>query len=149
MGKKILSLCMALALCLGLLPVTALAAGEDAPDELYVGNQSVRNGDNTTYWTTNDSGELTQSNEVGTWNVKYDPSTATLTLKGAKISVGNATTSPPYDSGIYALSHSGQPVSLTIKLIGENTITGTYGIFLNAEIDALVRIPSQAPMGFF
>ena len=28
MGKKVFSLCMALALCLGLLPVTALAAGE-------------------------------------------------------------------------------------------------------------------------
>ena len=133
MGKKILSLCMALALCLGLLPVTALAAGEDAPDELYVGNQSVRNGDNTTYWTTNDSGELTQSNEEGTWNVKYDPSTATLTLKGAKISVGNATTSPPYGAGIYALCSKDQPVALTIELIGTNTITGYYGIFLNAE----------------
>ena len=116
--KRLLSACLALALCLGLLPVTALAAGEDAPDELYVGNQSVRNGDNTTYWTTNDSGELTQSNEVGTWNVKYDPSTATLTLKGAKISVGNATTSPPYGAGIYALCSKDQPVALTIELIG-------------------------------
>ena len=136
MKKRFLSLLCVLALCLGLLPVTALAAGEDAPDELYVGNQSVRNGDNTTYWTTNDSGELTQSNEVGTWNVKYDPSTATLTLKGAKISVGNATTSPPYGAGIYALCSKDQPVALTIELIGTNTITGTYGIFLNAEIDA-------------
>ena len=43
---------------------------------------------------------------------------------------------PSMEGLIYALSHSGQPVSLTIKLIGENTITGTYGIFLNAEIDA-------------
>ena len=136
MKKRFLSLLCVLALCLGLLPVTALAAGEDAPDELYVGNQRVRNGDNTTYWTTNDSGELTQSNEVGTWNVKYDPSTATLTLKGAKISVGNATTSPPYGAGIYALCSKDQPVALTIELIGTNTITGTYGIFLNAEIDA-------------
>ena len=133
MKKRMTSLFLALALCLGLLPVTALAAGEDAPDELYVGNQSVRNGDNTTYWTTNDSGELTQSNEEGTWNVKYDPSTATLTLKGAKISVGNATTSPPYGAGIYALCSKDQPVVLTIELIGTNTITGYYGIFLNAE----------------
>ena len=30
MGKRMLSLCMALALCLGLLPATALAAGEDS-----------------------------------------------------------------------------------------------------------------------
>ena len=34
MGKKVFSLCMALALCLGLLPVTSLAVGE--PATLYV-----------------------------------------------------------------------------------------------------------------
>ena len=44
--------------------------------------------------------------------------------------------SAPYGSGIYALSSSGQPVALTIELIGTNTITGYYGIFLNAEISA-------------
>ena len=38
MRKKIVSLCMALALCLGLLPVTAEAAAEGAPSSLYVGN---------------------------------------------------------------------------------------------------------------
>ena len=38
MRKKIVSLCMALVLCLGLLPVTALAAGEI---ELYVGGQKI------------------------------------------------------------------------------------------------------------
>ena len=49
MGKKVFSLCMALALCLGLLPVTALAA-EGAPNTLYVGNQNVKSGEDTTYW---------------------------------------------------------------------------------------------------
>ena len=72
-------------------------------------------------------------NESGNWNVKYDPSTVTLSLQNAKISGGgNATTSPPYGAGIYALSSSGQPVALTIELIGENTITGTFGIYVNA-----------------
>ena len=40
MKKSFLSLLCALALCLGLLPVTALAA-EGAPTALYVGNQQV------------------------------------------------------------------------------------------------------------
>ena len=58
MRKKIVSLCMALALCLSLLPVTALAADNDKPNNLYVGNQNVKSGDDTTYWATTDSGEL-------------------------------------------------------------------------------------------
>ena len=57
MGKKFFSLCMALALCLGLLPVTALAAG-GAPSQLYVGNRQVSSGNDITYWTTATSGGL-------------------------------------------------------------------------------------------
>ena len=38
MRKRLLSLCMALALCLTLFPATALAAAENAPSTLYVGN---------------------------------------------------------------------------------------------------------------
>ena len=131
MKKRFLSLLCVLALCLGLLPVTALAA-EGAPSSLYVGNQQVISGNDITYWTTGTDGKLTASNESGNWNVKYDPSTVTLSLQNAKISGGNATTSPPYGAGIYALSSSGQPVALTIELIGENTITGTFGIYVNA-----------------
>lgn len=134
MKKTIVSLICTLALCLGLLPTAALAAGEGAPDMLYVGNQSVRNGDNTTYWTTDDSGALTQSNESAAWNVKYDPATATLTLNGATITGNSEYASASKGAGIYALSRSGQPVSLTIELIGENTITGIYGIYVNSEL---------------
>lgn len=125
--------------CVGtapMLPVTALAA-EGAPSQLYVGNQQViRGSDNATYWTTDTDGNLTQSAADESWNVKYDPATVTLTLRRATIQGGTNTGPAPYGSGIYALSHSVQPVSLTIKLIGENTITGFYGIFLNAEMDA-------------
>ena len=135
MRKKIVSLCMALALCLGLLPVTALAA-EGAPSSLYVGNQQVISGNDITYWTTGTDGKLTASNESGNWNVKYEPGTATLTLSGATIQGGTSTVSVPYGAGIYAQGSNGQSVALTIKLIGENTITGTFGIFLNAEISA-------------
>lgn len=115
-----------------MLPVMALAV--DAPDTLYVGNQQVISGTETTYWGTNNSGELTQSAENNAWNVKYDPSTATLTLKGAKISGSYHKDNNPYTAGIYAQGSSKQPVSLTIKLIGNNTITGYYGIYVNAEI---------------
>ena len=117
-----------------LLPVTALAV--DAPNNLYVGDQVC--GSEISCWTTNsETGELTEYKNGGNdWNVKYDPSTATLTLRGATIQGADNTGSPPYGAGIYALCSQDQPVALTIELIGTNTITGYYGIFLNAEIDA-------------
>ena len=72
-----------------LLPVTALAV-YTAPQTLYVGNQQFIVGSEITYWTTDANGKLTTSTESGNWNVKYDPSTATLTLNGATIQGGNA-----------------------------------------------------------
>ena len=135
MGKKLFSLCMALALCLGLLPVTALAV--DAPATLYVGNNQVIVAETVTYWSTNDSGELTRvenaTDNSDNWNVKYDPTSATLTLSGATIKGGSDVVSIPFGSGIYALSSSNQPVALTIELIGKNTITGNYGIYVDAQ----------------
>ncbi len=120
-----------------LLPVTALAV-EGAPNSLYVGDQQVINGNNTTFWTTDKStGGLTEyEGNDDNWNVKYDPSTVTLTLKGAKISGSYHQYNNPYTAGIYAQCSNGQSVTLTIKLIGENTITGTFGIYVNAEINA-------------
>ena len=139
MGKKLFSLCMALALCLSLLPATALAA-EGAPGSLYVAGQQIT-----------DEGYYTQSG--GNWTKSGDASTppsapyfhytkgndntpATLTLSGATIQGGTSTGSVPYGAGIYAQCNSGESVSLTIELIGENTITGNYGIYVNAEMSA-------------
>lgn len=116
-------------LCLFALPVTALAVGE--PATLYVGNQNVKRGTETTYWSTNNSGGLTQSAENNAWNVKYDPNTVTLTLK-------NATIEGEYDdvntsgAGIYAASSSG-PVSLNIVLEEENKVSGMYGIDVSSS----------------
>ena len=137
MGKKLLSLLCVLALCLGLLPVTALAV-EGAPNSLYVGDQQVIKGNNPTFWTTDKStGGLTEYNgNDDNWNVKYDPNTATLTLRRATIQGGTNTGPAPFGSGIYALCSKGQSVALTIELIGTNTITGYYGIYVNAEISA-------------
>ena len=111
-----------------------LAAAEGAPNSLYVGDQQVINGNNTTFWATDKStGGLTKyEGNNDNWNVKYDPSTATLTLSGATIKGGSDVVSIPYGSGIYAQGSSNQPVTLTIELIGENTITGTFGIYVNA-----------------
>lgn len=133
MKKRILSLLCVLALCLGLLPTTALAAGEGAPDNLYVGNQNVKSGDDITYWATTDSGTLTQSSENDAWSVKYEPGTATLTLRGATINGAYDATSLPFGAGIYAQGRSNQAVALTIELIGTNTITGIYGIYLHGH----------------
>ena len=132
MGKKLFSLCMALALCLGLLPVTALA--EDAPANLYVGN--IVCGSEISCWTTDsETGELTKyENDGNNWNVKYDPSIATLTLKNATIK-----TTDTFSQGavIYAHSVVGCAVSLTINLEGTNTIvcdSAFYGIYVDAEM---------------
>ena len=132
MKKRFLSLLCVLALCLGLLPVTALAV--DAPENLYVGDQVC--GSEISCWTTDsETGELTEYEDDGNnWNVKYDPSTATLTLKDATIK-----TTDTYSQGavIYAHSAVGSAVSLTINLEGTNKIecdTASYGIYVNAEM---------------
>ena len=138
MRKKVFSLCMALALCLGLLPATALAAEVDAPNNLYVGNQNVKKGNDTTYWNTNNSGELTPvsdtTDDSNDWTVKYDPNTATLTLKNATI---KTTHDGSRGAMIYAQSVGSRAVSLTIQLVGENTIvcdSAYYGIYVDAEM---------------
>ena len=133
MRKKIVSQCMALVLCLGLLPVTALAV-EGAPHSLYVGNTSLSLAEDS-YWTTDpDTGLLTQCTGSGDdWNVKYELSSNTLTLNKAKISGSYNEYNNPFTAGIYAKGSSNQSVALTIELIGTNTITGNYGIYVDAQ----------------
>ena len=130
--SKSLAFLLCLALLAGMLPTSALAAAEGAPSQLYVGNQQVSSGNDITYWTTDTSGGLVSALESDSWNVKYDPTSATLTLSGATIKGDNSATGVPYGAGIYAQGSSNQPVTLTIELIGENTITGTFGIYVNA-----------------
>ena len=114
-----------------LLPVTALAAGEDAPGTLWVGRTQITA---RGYWKTTTEGNFETGSE-NDYNVYYDGN-GTLTLNGATIQGGTSTGSVPYGAGIYAQCSNGQSVTLTIKLIGENTITGYYGIYVNAEISA-------------
>ena len=131
MRKKVFSLCMALALCLTLFPVTALAA---APQTLYVGDYQITNGSAITYLKAGSTAGSLVAGSENDWTVKYEPSIATLTLNGAKIQGGTSTGSVPYGAGIYAQCKDSESVSLTIELIGNNTITGYYGIYVNAEI---------------
>lgn len=137
--KRLLSACLALALCLGLLPVTALAA-EGAPGSLYVAGQQItdegyytQSGGN---WTKSDATSTPPSAPYFHYTKGNDNTPATLTLSGATIQGGTSTGSVPYGAGIYAQCNSGESVSLTIELIGENTITGYYGIYVNAELSA-------------
>ena len=128
LAKRFLSLLCILALCLSLLPTTALAAGEGAPGTLYVGQTKITG---SGYWKTTTEGNLITGSE-NDYNVYYDGS-GTLTLNGATIQGGTSTGPAPFGSGIYALCSSKQPVALTIELIGTNTITGNYGIYMEAQ----------------
>lgn len=140
MKKRILSLLCVLALCLGLLPVTALAEGEDAPDTLYVGETQITA---SGYWTTDTNGKLTASDE-NDYNVYYDGS-GTLTLKDATIQGrDNVSQQDPQDYGIYASSTTSQSVSLTIKLIGTNTVKGAGGIYITSGGNSALVIQSDS-----
>ena len=144
MRKKVLSLCMALALCLSLLPATALAA-ENAPTTLYVGDQSLPVGQDSCWTTDANTGTLTKYTTGGDeWTVKYEPTSATLTLKNATIKeVVNAENIA--SAGIYAASSSG-PVSLNIVLVGENEVTGGYGINVSSEGAASLSITGSGSL---
>ena len=118
MRKKIVSLCMALALCLSLLPVTALAADGGT---VYVGGVMLSGStDSPAYATTDDNGTVTIVDaSADKYNIKWDGST--LTLDGAKIKGGTSSESLYATAGIYAFSNSGD-VSLNIALKGVNEI---------------------------
>ena len=131
MKKRFLSLLCVLALCLGLLPVSALAADGI---ELYVGGQPITesgcyaNQDGT--WTKVDG------TEPASGQFYYDAATATLTLNGAKISnnenvsVGSGA---QYRGSVIAFSQSAD-VPLTIVVSqGRSTITGNGGIRVESK----------------
>ena len=129
MRKKIVSLCMALALCLGLLPVTALAAGQNT---VYVGGVDLAGShDNIVYATTNESGEvITNGADANNYNIKWDGSTLTLRNATIKKELEYNDESPLYITGaaIGVINQSGD-ANLTITLEGTNTIEGvSYGI---------------------
>ena len=136
LAKRFLSLLCVLALCLGLLPVTALAADNDKPNNLYVGTTNIAStwyDDNAAYWTSDDGITWTPQTDKPTADsyIHYDGQ-GTLELHNVTIR-GTSNESNLFGAGIYALCSSNNPVSLTIELIGTNTITGNYGIYVDAQ----------------
>lgn len=142
MKKRFLSLLCVLALCLGLLPVTALAAGEDKPGTLWVGQTQITA---SGYWKTNADGKLEPGSESA-YNVYYDGN-GTLTLNNATIQGRGYSGNPqPEDYGIYAAPTGNQSVSLTINLMGSNTVSGYCGICVEtttADNASLVIQPAE------
>ena len=137
--KRLLSACPALALCLSLLPVTALAAENDRPYSLYVGNTDVAKteySDNAAYWTSSDGGTnwTSQLDEPTADSYIHYDGNGTLTLHNVNISRSN-------ENGIYAEAMSGSAVSLTIKLEEENKVSGASGIYVFSRLgDASLSI---------
>ncbi len=134
LAKRGLSLLCVLALCLGLLPVTALAAENDRPYSLYVGNTDVAKteySDNAAYWTSSDGGTnwTSQLDEPTADSYIHYDGNGTLTLHNVNISRSN-------ENGIYAEAVSGSAVSLTINLEGTNTVSGWSGIFVHTVYGA-------------
>ena len=120
MRKKIVSLCMALALCLSLLPATALAAEGPVYGTIQVGGKALTNSaDAPVVYATTDATTGTVTTEGATaenYNVMWDGSTLTLrdaTIKEAK------EYSDKSNEKIAVYRQSGD---LAIALVGENTV---------------------------
>lgn len=125
MKKRIVSLLCVLALCLGLLPVTALAAGEI---ELYVGGQQIT--ESGCYENQNGTWTKVDGAEPSSGQFYYDADTVTLTLNQAEISYDRTLVlgTKEYYGSVIAFSPSAD-VSLTIVVSqGTSTITGNGGI---------------------
>ena len=140
LAKRGLSLLCVLALCLGLLPTTALAEGDDKPGTLWVGQTQITG---IGYWTTDANGKLA-AGDASNYNVYYDGN-STLTLNNATIQGGdNVSQQDPQDYGIYASSTTSQSVALTINLIGTNTVKGVGGIYITSDGNSSLVIQSDS-----
>ena len=112
MGKKLFSLCMAMALCLALLPATALAAETNT---VYVGGVALAgSSDSIVYATTNENGEvITEGATTDNYNIKWDG--ATLTLRNAAIKQAGVHNNESI--AVYLASGN-----MNLVLVGKNTV---------------------------
>lgn len=134
MKKRILSLCMVLVLCLGLLPTTVLAA---APENqvIYVGNVEISS---TGYWTTDSEGNVTAYSGAGTPSdsyIHYDADKNILTLHNATIKESVSTDTNTLIAGAAIGVHNQNGAAeLTVALEGDNTIAEVgKGIYVLAS----------------
>ena len=125
MKKRFLSLLCVLALCLGLLPTTALAAEEI---KLFIGGQQIT--ESGCYENQNGTWTKVEGTEPASGQFYYDADTVTLTLNQAEISYDRTLVlgTKEYYGSVIAFSPSAD-VSLTIVVSqGTSTITGNGGI---------------------
>ena len=116
MGKKLFSLCMALVLCLSLLPATALAADGAT---VYVGSVELTGSTETPAYATTDAttGKVTTDGATGeNYNIMWDG--ATLTLRNATILEAKEYTDKSKEKiAIYLASGD-----MKLALVGANTV---------------------------
>lgn len=126
MKKRIVSLLCVLALCLGLLPTTVLAAEEI---KLFIGGQQIT--ESGCYENQNGTWTKVDGTEPANGQFYYDAATFTLTLNEAEITNNqtvNVAEGYTYDGSVIAFSQTAD-VSLTIVVSqGRSTITGNGGI---------------------
>ena len=122
--KKLLSACLVLALCLSLLPTTALATDATVYGTIEVGSVALTNTRDTpvVYATTDDSGNvITEGADENNYNVMWDGST--LTLRNATIQQAEEY-SDKNNEKIAVYRASGD---LNLALVGENTVDALGG----------------------
>ena len=130
MKRRFLPILLILALCLGLLPATALAADGVT---LRIGNTTITE---SGYWTTSNGGKtFTYVNGAPSSGgyIHYVPNA----MGGPTLTLNNVTIAGTYDAsnniegtGIYMSSSSGS-ASLTIMLQGDNNqVSGASGIYV-------------------
>ena len=125
MRKRLFSLCMALALCLGLLPGTALAAdGDVSYGTIEVGGVALTNTqDNPVVYATTDATTGTVTTNGATaenYNVMWDGTT--LTLRNATIEQAKEYGNSHESMAIYLASGN-----MNLALVGENTVDALGG----------------------
>ena len=123
MRKKLFSLCMALALCLSLLPATALAAGEATVTygTIEVGGVALTNSESTpvVYATTDaTTGAVTLGGDEETYNIKWDGETLTL----QNVAIKKAGEHNNESIAVYLASGN-----MNLVLVGENTVDALGG----------------------
>ena len=124
--KRLLSACLALALCLSLLPATALAAEEI---KLFIGGQQIT--ESGCYANQNGTWTKVEGTGPSSGQFYYDAATFTLTLNQAEITNNqtvNVAEGYTYDGSVIAFS---QTADVSLKIVvsqGTSTITGTGGI---------------------
>ena len=146
--QRISAFLLCLALLVGLLPTTALAAAPNV-QKIYVGGEEVTSGG---YWATDSEGKVTSAGTTQPSNnyIHYDAGNNTLTLHNATIKEEVPLNTSTYVVGaaIGVINQSGD-AGLTITLEGTNTIAKVgKGIYVlassNSTGDASLTITSES-----